>query len=124
MMGEIDDPIVVCIIFRQSLNLDNIEIACYTADAIQHILLKYFTLQVLAVKTSSPIIKNDSHLENTSKWLSSHSKKNIHTVNEEVWNKIITEFYNNKSCFFLKNSNTETGLVFYPRHCSIIPQFN
>lgn len=123
-----EDTIILYIILRQSLQLNEVETAVYIANAMQHILFKYFTLQLLAVKTSAPSLVNDKHLQITTKWLSSKSKKHIVSADEEIWLKLKNDFNAGKDFFAIKSeevaqADVETALVFWPEKYSLIPDY-
>lgn len=121
-----DDEITLYIILRKSLHLNNSQEAYCVADAVQHILMKYFMLQILSIKTNLPLENN--HLTITTKWLSSHTKKNIISVNEDIWEKLKNEFNTGKDLFYLKNDslpdpNAEAALVMWPLPSSSVPNY-
>lgn len=114
-----DDTIILYIILRESLHLDNDKTAHYAANAVQHILLKYFMMQLLAVKTHLDTLTNDDHVKTTTKWLASQSKKTIVSVDDDTWNKLKVDFSLGKDIFCLKDieskdMDVETTLVFWP----------
>lgn len=120
-----EQDFILYIILRGSLQIDNDHIIYYVADAIQHIMLKYFTLQVLSVKANC---KFDENLSNTTKWLANNSKKHVAIVSDDIWNKIKNDFNTGKDIFSLKNDillekNVETTLVLWPTQCSNIPNY-
>jgi len=119
-----DDTIILYIILRESLHLDHDQTACCAADAVQHILLKYFLMQLLAQKTHLDSLVNNSHVKTTTRWLASKSKKTIISVDDEVWVKLKQEF--SKDLFCLKDKtqeDIETTLVFWPAQEGNIPLF-
>lgn len=123
---NVDDPLVLYIILRQSLSLDNNKTAYYAANAVQFILMKYFTLQVLAVKTNLNSLVNDTHVKMTTNWLASRSLKSIITVNDDIWENIKQKFNIGTDLFCLKDPNLseiETTLVFWPIKYSNISSF-
>jgi hypothetical protein len=121
-----DDTIILYIILRESLHLDNDQTAYCAADAVQHILLKYFLMQLLAQKTHLDELVNNTHVKTTTKWLASKSKKTIITVDDDVWSKLKHEFSVGKDLFCLKDKaqeDIETTLVFWPAQDSRIPLY-
>lgn len=125
---NVDDPIVLYIILRQSLQLDKYQTAHFTANAVQQLLLRYFTLQVLAVKTKDNLsASNMGRLESTNLWLSSQSKKRIVNADEQTWDKIRGEFVVGREVICLKETvlepETETAFVFWPSKYSCLPEF-
>lgn len=120
------DPIVLHIILRQSLQFNNSKTTYCVANAVQHILLKYFTLQVLSVKTHNSSLIKEDYLKDTTKWLSSQSKKTVLSVDENVWCKIKHDFLLGKDIFSLKemdNSDVETTLIMWPIKQSTLPSY-
>lgn len=122
----VDDPIVLYIVLRQSLKLDEDQISHCSANAVQHIMLKYFTWQLVGAKAHQPSLFNDEHVKSTTKWLGSRSKKAIVSVNEEVWFQLKADFKLGHDLFCLKDIesdsvDTETTLVFWPLPYSQIP---
>lgn len=125
---NVDDQIVLYIILRQSLQLDKYQTANFTANAVQQLLLRYFTLQVLAVKTKDNLsATNLDRLQVTNLWLSSQSKKRIVNADEDVWNKIKSDFAVGREVLCLKETvvepETETAFVFWPSKFSCLPDF-
>jgi hypothetical protein len=123
-----DDTIILYIILRESLHLDNDKTAYCAADAVQHILLKYFMMQLLAQKTHLDVLMNDVHIKTTTKWLASQSKKIIVSVDDEIWGKLKHEFSLGRDIFCLKDkleddTDIETTLVFWPVQDSHIPVY-
>lgn len=124
-----DNTITLYIVLRKSLRLDNEQVAYCAANAVQHILLKYFMMQLLAVKTHLDTLSNDDRVKTTTKWLASQSKKTIVSVNDDTWEKLKHEFSSGKDIFCLKNieaadnANAETTLVFWPADCERVSQF-
>lgn len=121
MNGE---TLILCIVLRQSLHADEDARAHYAANAVQHLLLKYFTLQVLAVKTHQAI--QTTHVADTTSWLASHSKKSIISVSDELWDRLRNECA--KDSFCLKDledekSEVETTLVLWPTKMSCLPEY-
>ncbi len=126
-MGD-NDPILLYIIFRESLHLDNKQIAYYAADAVQHILLKYFMMQLLAQKTHLDVLRNDAHITMTTKWLASHSKKAIISVDDDIWFRLKNDFSMGRDIYALKDKaiddlDIETTLVFWPAPDSQVPTY-
>jgi len=117
-----DETIILYIILRESLHLDNEKIAHCVANAMQHIMLKYFMMQILAVKVRSSFADNDA-VQTTTKWLASQSKKIIISVDDEDWNTLKQEFSLGKDIFCLKDlEGVESTLIFWPSKCSRVPQ--
>ena len=117
-----DDTIILYIILRESLHLDHDQTAYCAADAVQHILLKYFLMQLLAQKTHLDALINNTHVKTTTQWLASKSKKTIISVDDDVWNKLKQDF--SKDLFCLKDKaqeDIETTLVFWPVQDGNIP---
>lgn len=120
-----DDTIILYIILRESLHLDNDKTAYCAANAVQHILLKYFMMQLLAQKTHLDTLINNVNIKTTTKWLASQSKKTIVSVDDDTWHKVKHEFSVGKDLFCLKDDaqNEETTLVFWPIQNSCIPVY-
>lgn len=119
-----DEPIVLYIVLRQSLQLNADATSHCIANAIQHILLKYFTLQVLTVKTHHPLMED--RVATTTKWLSSHSKKVIINADDDLWFKVKQEL--GKDLFCLTDleadySDVETTLILWPLQDSLVPAY-
>lgn len=121
-----DSEFILYIILRGSLHLDTHQTNYCIANAVQHIMLKYFTLQVLSVKAH---INSNNHLSDTSKWLATCSKKRIISVNDDVWDKLKAEFNVGKDVFCLKNEvvsvgkEIETTLIMWPSQYNNIPNY-
>jgi hypothetical protein len=114
-----DETIILYIILRESLHLDNDKTAHCAANAVQHIMLKYFMMQLLAVKTNLDTLANNDNVKITTQWLSSESKKTIISVNDNIFDKLKDEFSVGKDIFCLKDieckdTDIETTLVFWP----------
>jgi hypothetical protein len=125
---NVDDPIVLYVILRQSLCLDKYQTATFTANAVQQFLLRYFTLQVLAVKTQDKLSEcNMDRLQVTNLWLGSQSKKRIVNADEDAWFKIKSDFSVGRDVLCLKENvvepDTETAFVFWPSKFSCMPEF-
>lgn len=123
-----DDTIILYIILRESLHLDHEKTAHCAANAVQHIMLKYFTMQLLAVKTHLNTLANDDHVKTTTQWLSSQSKKSIISVSDSTWDKLKQEFSLGRDLFCLKDvesaeTDIETTLVFWPVRNSRVPEY-
>jgi hypothetical protein len=121
-----NDPLVLYIVFRQSLQLDNNKTAYYAANAVEYLLMRYFTLQVVAVKSNLASLIHDGNLKATTTWLSSNSRKAIVCADDDVWNKLKSEFAVGKDLFCLKSpdeAETETTLVLWPSKHSCIPSY-
>lgn len=123
-----NDSIILYIVLRQSLHLNLNETSQCVANATQHLLLKYFTWQVLGVKTKLDSLLNDEHVKMTTQWLSTQSKKAIVSADEDTWNQIKKEFCAGKDMFVVKNvdcvkSEMETTLILWPMKNSQIPEY-
>lgn len=120
MTGQ--DPIVFCILLRQSLHLSTEQIAHCAADAVQYLLIRYFTLQIVAAKTHEPELTDNQWLKTTTEWLSSHSAKSLVVLPEEEWVRAKSECSESKMLFCLKDrKGTEIALIFRPLHLSELP---
>jgi len=123
-----DDTIVLFIVLRKSLHLDDKQIAYCVANAMQHFMYRYFKLQVGAVITHSSSLMNDNHLLSTTKWLSSQAKKNIIDVDDDIWEKLKQQYPIGKDCFCLRepeltNMDAETTLILWPSQYSDVPDY-
>lgn len=121
-----DDAVILYILIKQSLGLGNEQVAYCAADAVEHILVKYFMLQVLAVKHKPFKVKGniDNHLCLTTNWLGSNSKKTILVINDETWNSVKNNFQAGIDVFCLKNheiNDSESTMVLWPEKYANIP---
>jgi hypothetical protein len=126
---NVDEPIVLYIVLRQSLQLNKYQTAHFTADAVQQLLIRYFTLQVLAVKTGDKLasVCKPDHLNTTTMWLGAQSPKRIVSADEDTWAKIKSQFALGMDLLCVKEKivepNTEAALVFWPTRESCLPNF-
>ncbi len=120
-----DTPILY-IVLRKSLQLNDTKVALCVADAMQRMMLRYFTLQVIAVKAHLNSLDHSHHIRLTTKWLSSQSEKSIISVSDDIWERLKDDFEVGNSCYCLKSldpKHIETTLVLWPIRFGDTPSY-
>lgn len=118
------DPLVLYIVVRQSLNMDNGEIAIQVGHIVEKFLLKYFKIQICSSKKELMqfnILSNEDlkHAKETTEWIEHSSLKIVLSADDQSWSDIKKEY--GKELFIIKdNFNSETALCFWPEHTSQI----
>ncbi len=97
----------------------------YAAEAVQLILIKYFTLQLLSIKNHIPELSKLKAIEQTRKWLGSKCHKQIILVDVETWSRIETDFVVGQDLFFIKDIEIDINpaLVFWPNLNEFFPDY-
>ncbi len=101
--------------------MSNKQLAIQCANAIQQILLKYFTMQVVAVKTHNASLAKDPHLQHTAQWINEHSPKNIVQADDTAWEEVKTSCSLGKELLLFKDAEDETLLIYWPTPMDQIP---
>lgn len=115
------DPTLLYLIVRQSLENNHNKICSQIGDAVQHILIHYFKAQLLKVKLkdeSLPKIEED-HINGMLGWFSNNSIKVIKKANEEDWVYIKTHI---SDIIIIKDIEAnETIIALWPQKTTQIP---
>jgi peptidyl-tRNA hydrolase len=130
-MADDHDPIVLYIVVREELLMSNGKCAAQCAHAVQHILMKYFKIQILhaALKHKPEACakvfhqEDDEHIKITSEWIDHASRKVVLKADDKEWEKLKAEF--GDSIVVIKDagytevpSGSETCIAFWPQHKS------
>src|ERR1019366_2407436 len=124
-MPENEDPIVLYLIVRESLNMSAGKACAQVGHAVQYILMHYFAAQVLKAKvkdTTLPIIELD-HIAITTKWLGQDARKVVLKADEKEWAALQTELGTN--CVIVKDNGltevaagSQTVIALWPNYKS------
>jgi peptidyl-tRNA hydrolase len=122
---ENDDPIVLYLIVRESLNMSCGKIGAQIGHGVQHILIHYFRAQVLKVKAHNDDkfpAEELEHIKITTEWLSNSSTKIVKVATDEEWVQIKEEY---KDYDVVKDAGftevapgSETLITLWPQHKS------
>jgi peptidyl-tRNA hydrolase len=116
------DPTLLYLIVRQSLENNHNKICSQIGDAVQHILIHYFKAQLLKVKLKDePLPKvEEAHIIGMINWFSNNSSKIIKKANEEDWHFIKK---NTPDILIIKDIEAnETIIALWPQKTSQIPE--
>lgn len=122
-----NEPFILFVVIKRSLQLNNHDTICCVADAVQCILMKYFTLQLLSAKMQNKSISTAAYVQNTTKWLASHSEKKMFLADDDDWEKVKSETTVGRDLFSINETivpdkKVEAALVFWPSKYSDLPQ--
>lgn len=124
-MSDNEDPIVLYLIVRDSLNMSAGKGMAQSGHAVEKILLKYFKIQILSVKKYLNLFTDEDvmHVKIATEWMEHGSRKVVLKADEKEWAKLKEEFGNN--CFIVKDAGktevmpgTETIMALWPQRRS------
>ena len=117
------DEIILFIFLRQSTQMSSNQIACCTASAVQHLLIKYFASMLIATKLKNSSLAQDPRILTTTNWLSSNALKDLKSVDDKIFESLKKEFIVGKELFVLKEFGNEENVLFlFPQKLSTIPK--
>jgi peptidyl-tRNA hydrolase len=120
-MPDQNDPIVLYLIVRESLNMGAGKIAAQCGHGVQKILIRYFTALTLKAKLHTDLsVGEEEHIQDTKDWLGNHaSRKVVLKANEEEWAAVKEEY---AGCVIIKDAGltevaagTDTLISLWPQ---------
>lgn len=123
-MGTENDPLVLYIVIRESLNMSPGKAVAQGGHAVEKFLLKYFRIQIFSVKKDLNITTPDEleHVRVATEWIGNGSRKVVLRADEKEWETIKSEM---KDIFIIKDAGltevepgTETALALWPQRKS------
>ena len=116
-----NEQIVMYIVVRSSLGMSGGKIAAQVGHAVEKLMLRYFTVQVLSAKGFALNEDENINIKLTTQWIEkSGSNKIILSANEDQWSSLKEEY--NKKNFVVKDAGktevepgSETVMAFWPQ---------
>jgi peptidyl-tRNA hydrolase len=120
-----EDPIVLYLIVRESLNMSAGKACAQVGHAVQNIMMHYFAAQVLKAKvkdTTLPTVELD-HITITTAWLGQDARKVVLKASEKEWAALLLELGTN--CVVVKDNGlteiaagSQTVIAIWPNYKS------
>jgi peptidyl-tRNA hydrolase len=120
-----EDPIVLYLIVRESLNMSAGKACAQVGHAVQNMMMHYFAAQVLKAKIKDTVLPTAEldHIAITTKWLSQDARKVVLKASEKEWVALQTEFGTN--CIIVKDNGltevaagSQTVIALWPNYKS------
>ena len=121
-----EDPIVLYVVIRKSLNMGTGKIAAQCCHASNAIIVRYFKAQLLKVKCikcgGAFPPEEEEHIRLTSEWMHCDPTIIVKEANDSEWERLKEE---NRDCYVVRDAgltevapHSETALSLWPRHRS------
>ena len=123
-----EDPIVMYLVVRESLNMSTGKISAQVGHAVQNLLINYFKIQIFASKKNLDILPEESLLKAkiTTDWLGHASRKVVLKADDKEWLKLKEHF---KDVIIIKDAGftevapgSETVMCLWPMLKSTAPK--